>query len=112
MGQSLPHDAAIENGFATTKEDGRKLVVECFEDWLYKGDLSYWWFENSREQHEWIRRTLTTCTTGILCAGVLLMSPSCGRPYARSGKQMVKMRDTVTPPRMRVAPYAHQRGLA
>lgn len=47
---------SIELGFAKDKDSAQILVVECFEDWLYSGDLSVWWFHNGAEQHAWIRK--------------------------------------------------------
>lgn len=47
--------SAIENGFAADKDAAQILVVECFRDWLYSGNLSSWWFHNGAEQHTWIR---------------------------------------------------------
>lgn len=50
--------SALENGFAKDTVGARELVVACFRDWLYRGDLSEWWFFNGAEQHAWIREHL------------------------------------------------------
>ena len=47
--------SALELGFASDGPHARKFVVECFEDWLYKGTLSDWWFANSAEGWAWMR---------------------------------------------------------
>jgi len=49
---------ALEVDLASDEADARKFVVECFADWLYKGELSEWWFLNGAEQHAWMREHL------------------------------------------------------
>jgi hypothetical protein len=44
--------------YGATDEEARAFVVECFRDWLYKGDLSEWWYLNGAEQHAWMRTHL------------------------------------------------------
>ena len=43
-GNPFKASGAIEAGYARNVTEANALCVKCFEDWLYKGDLSEWWF--------------------------------------------------------------------
>lgn len=59
-GNPFRMQSAIEAGYANTEAEARALCVECFEDWLLKGDLSEWWFGASRDSWLWMRENLST----------------------------------------------------
>ena len=51
-------ESCIEAGYADNEDDAREMCVKAFQDWLLKGDLSDWWFEDSRDRWEWMRANL------------------------------------------------------
>ena len=57
-GNPFKVDSCIEAGFARTREEAGRMCVECFADWLLKGDLSDWWNESSREKWQYMRDNL------------------------------------------------------
>ena len=59
-GNPFTIQSCLEAGYAETEADARALCVECFEDWLLKGDLSEWWFGASRDNWQWMRDNLST----------------------------------------------------
>lgn len=90
-GNRFKVSSCMEAGFADTVSEARALCVECFRDWLLKGDLSECWngcTDEEREQWEWMRAKLWTlrgknlacwCPLDAPChADVLLMLANCG----------------------------------
>ncbi|HZV24731.1 MAG TPA: DUF4326 domain-containing protein, partial [Acidothermaceae bacterium] len=44
----------LDYGFASNESQARGVVVECFSDWLLRGELSEWWFTNGAERNAWM----------------------------------------------------------
>ncbi len=58
-GNPFKVESCIEAGFAESREQAGRLCVECFAEWLLKGDLcDDWWNELNRESWKWMRENL------------------------------------------------------
>jgi hypothetical protein len=53
-GNPFTVSSALDTSYAYDEADARLLVVECFRDWLTRGERGEWWFLNGAERHEYM----------------------------------------------------------
>ena len=83
--------------YRATEEEARAYVVAAFRDWLYKGDLSEWWFSYGAAQWELMRAHLDElygrdlacfCPLGQPChADVLLAAANGYEPSTKAATE-------------------------
>lgn len=66
---------AIDIGYCTNETAARRFVVDCFRDWLSRGQMSDWWFIDGRDRYQWMVEHIRDLRGHDLCCWCPLGQP-------------------------------------